>query len=144
MSMRWHVRFRNYGTPREQEFDNAADAASAIVSNDSYIENLDVDVDEALDECYGRIEINGDTYWASRILRELNEDSYYEFRSAEQNSVAENNQDYVEDTLDRMDNGDEESFEGGIVVTCIEEDDEDEDDEDPQAEGFYEIFDYVG
>ena len=139
MALKWEVKFR-YGEP--QIFDDSNSAACAITENEEYIGDLDVDVDESLDECYGRIQICGTDYWASQILKELNETQYYEYLDDERRSRAENDRDWVEEQLDKMDDGDEERFEGGIRVTCFE-DDEDEDDEDSHAEGFLEIFDYA-
>ena len=138
MSLKYEVRFR-YGEPQLFEDSNAA--ACAITGNDEYIDGLEVDVDEAIDDSYGRIEICGETYWASRILRELDEYQYDQYCAEERRNCAENNVDYVEEMLDRMDDGDEESFEGGITVTCFE-DDEDEDTEESD-DGFMEILDYA-
>ena len=137
---RWEVCFQNEAP---KCFDDSSQAACEIVQNEDYINGLEVDIDQTIDGCYGHIEINGTDYWASNILKELDEDAYDSYLSSERGYVAEANQDYVCDTLDRMDDGDEESFEGGICVRCFEESDEDDSDEDPRSDGLLGIFDIV-
>lgn len=140
MGLKFEVKFR-YGDP--QVFDDANSAACAITENEEYIDDLEVDIDDYIDESYGHIEISGQDFWASRILYELNQDLYYEIQSDERRNTAENNLDYVEDTLDRMDDGDEESFEGGIRVTCFDDGADEDEDNDDDHEGFMSIFDYA-
>jgi hypothetical protein len=140
MGLKFEVRFR-YGEP--QIFADANSAACAITENEDYIDDIEVDIDDYLDESYGHIEICGEDFWASKILYELYQDRYYEIQNDERRNTAENNLDWVEDTLDRMDDGDEESFEGGIRVICFDDgEDEDEDDED-ERDSFMSIFDYA-
>ena len=109
----------------------------AITEDDNYIDNQDVDVDEYLDECYGSLEIGGTTFYASRIVKELDEDMYWEFYRDEQRNAAENSIDYVEGELERMSPDEVINFEGGVTVRCID-DEEDEDEE--SVSGFAEVF----
>lgn len=123
--MRYEVQFRG---EEPQIFDDENSAACAIIENEDYIDDRDVDIDEYLDDSYGRIEIAGHTFYASRILYEMAEDTYYEIRDEEKRNEAENDCDWIADQLYRMSEGEVERFDGGIRVTCIG-DDEDEDDE---------------
>lgn len=137
MTQKWEVRFR-YEEP--QIFDDANEAASAITSNESYIDDYEVDIDEAIDDNYGSIEINGQTFWASTILKEMAEDSYWDYARSEREYYADESTGDVENTLERMDDGDEESFEGGIRVVCRYEE---EYDEELPVDGFMEVLDYA-
>ena len=138
MHIEYEVR-RRYQQP--QMFSDEYDAADEIIADEYYIEDQEVDVDESIDECYGRIEICGTEYWASRILRELDENVYEEYLDDERRNYAENNRDYVAAQIRLLDAGEEYNCEGGITVTAIEvldEDDEEEDDFD--HEEFNEVF----
>ena len=140
MTLQYEVRTR-YGSP--EIFDDAWDAASYITENDEYIDELEVDVDEYIDEAYGHIEINGTDYCASRILYHLDEEAYYDLQREEKRSYAENNTDWVADQIRCMDEGDEKSFDGGITVTCIAVMDEEDEKEDSSFdEEFGSIFEY--
>ena len=115
-----------YCDPRT--YDDAYDATEAIVTDSNYIDNLDVNIDESLDEAYGMIEICGREYYASRILYELNEDEYDEYAQQEREERANDDQDWVAEQIQRLSEGEETSFGYGITVKAIE-DPEDEDDE---------------
>ena len=134
MTLQYEVKTR-YG-PAEV-FDDADNAAEYITSNEEYIDELEVDVDESLNENYGSIEIRGRNYSASEILYGLNEDDYSDAHREEQEYCAENNADWVSDQIGRMCEGEDLRFEGGIVVTCIGIPDDDDDEEDGfDNEGF--------
>ena len=138
MTLQWEVRTR-YG-PAET-FDDARDAAEHITSNDEYINELEVDVDEYIDESYGRIEINGVDYWASSILYHMSEETYYDIQREYKEDCAEGNIDWVADQLESMEDGETRSFEGGITVVCIGVPDEDDEEDDGfDTEGFESAF----
>ena len=126
MTLQWEVKAR-YGPP--ETFDDANEAAEHITSNEEYIDELEVDIDESLDESYGSIEIRGQDFSASQILYALNEDSYYDAQREEREYCAEGNADWIADQLGGMDDGEELHFEGGITVTCFGVRDEDDDDD---------------
>ena len=140
MTLQYEVRTR-YGSP--EIFDDASDAAEYITSNDEYIDELEVDVDEYIDESWGHIEINGRDYEASRILYALNEEDYYDLQNEEKRSCAEGNTDWICEQIREMDEGDERNYYGGITVTCIAIHDEEDDEEDPEFDKeFGSIFEY--
>ena len=140
MTLQYEVRTR-YGSP--ETFEDAWDAASHITDNEEYIDELEVDVDEYIDEAYGHIEINGTDYWASRILYNLDEEAYYDLQREEKRSSAENNTDCIADQIRSMDEGDELNYDGGITVTCIAVMDEEDEEEDSSFdEEFGSIFEY--
>ena len=127
MTLQWEVKTR-YG-PAET-FDDASEAAEHITSNDEYIEEIEADVDGFLDESYGHIEINGEDYWASNILYNMDEDAYYEIKREVQRDYADGNTDWVAEQLESMEDGETKSFEGGITVACIGVPDEDDEEDD--------------
>lgn len=134
MTLQWEVKTR-YG-PAEV-FDDSGEAAEHITSNEEYIEELEVDVDEYIDESWGHIEINGQEFWASRILYNLSEDSYYDIQREEKESCADGNTDWIAEQLESMEDGEEKAYEGGIRVTCIATHDDDDDEDDGfDTEGF--------
>lgn len=138
MHLEYEVR-RRYQQP--QMFSDEYDAADEIIADEYYIEDQEVDVDESIDDCYGRIEICGTEYWASRILKELDENVYYEYLEDERRNYAENNRDYVAEQIRALDAGEEYNCDGGITVTAIEVLDEDDDEEDDfDHEEFNEVF----
>lgn len=126
MHLEYEVR-RRYQQP--QMFSDEYDAADEIIEDEYYIEEQEVDVDESIDECYGKIEICGTEYWASQILKELDENAYYEYLDDERRNYAENNRDYVAEQIRALDAGEEYNCEGDITVTAIEVPDEDDDEE---------------
>ena len=103
-------------------YESTSDVADDISSDDNYISELEVDADEAIDERYGSIEIAGETFYASRIALALAEDRYYDMVREEQEFVAENDRDWVEEQIGNMKAGDQRSFNGGILVVCVEAD----------------------
>ena len=130
-----------YDAPKE--FDDSSDAATYITEDENYIDELEVDVDEFIDEAYGHIDIGGSEYWASQILKNLDEYVYNEMEQEEKRNCAEGNTDYVSERLDAMCDGDEEWFEGGVKVTSIDQD-EDDDNEDPVFDQeFGSVFEYI-
>ena len=138
MHLEYEVR-RRYQQP--QMFSDEYDAADVIIEDEYYIENQEVDVDEYIDECYGKIEIYGTEYWASQILKELDENVYYEYLDDERRNYARNNRDYVAEQIRLLDAGEEFNCEGGITVTAVEFPDEDDDEEDGfDHEEFNEVF----
>ena len=141
MLQQWEVRPR-YGEP--QVFDDTDNAATFITENEEYIDELEVDVDEYIDDCYGSIEICGERYYASRILYNLDEYRYEEVREEEKRNCAENNAEYVSDELSVMDDGDEKSFEGGISVVCFCTYEDGEDEPSEFDEEFKSIFEKEG
>lgn len=123
-------------------FEDEYDAARYITELDTYIDNMEVDIDDNIDESYGRIEIAGIDFWASRILRELDETAYDEIYEEEKRNCAENDADWLAGEIRQMSDGDERDF-NGVTVRCYEEDEEeDEVDEDQKIDSdFSSIFD---
>lgn len=125
------------------DYDDAREAAEAITEDDSYVDYMEPDINESLDECYGRIEICGQDFWASNILKELDEDAYNDYYREEQVSCAQGDIDYVEDTLEGMSDGDEEHFAGGDIRVIYREGEEEEDEYDSEESfetSFYSLF----
>lgn len=140
--MKWEVHFP-YGEP--QIFDDADDAADAIIENDEYIDDMDVDVEEYFDS-EGQVNICGVSYWPSSIIRAIDEERWYDAQSEEKRYMAENSKDEVSGELEGMLTGDETRFAGRITVYCIsgiDDDDEEDESEVEENEDLVEILDYV-
>lgn len=104
----------------DKTFDNANDAANYIA------ENISEDVyDEMLDECYGEIEICGYSYDASIALYRVDPIAYRCGFSDYTDSLISD----IEYELERMDDGDTDTF-YDCTVECIDDEiDESEDDD---------------
>ncbi len=101
----------------ENEFDDARKAADYIM------ENCDGDAyDEMLDEIYGDIEICGYSYCASIALYRVDPVAYRVGRSDWEDYEAGE----IEYQLERMDDGDEDTFYGFTVEAIDDEEMEDE------------------
>jgi len=139
--MLWKIMFP-YSSP--QLYENADEAAIAITSDENYIENLDVDIDDLLDS-NGRIDIYGESYWPSTLLKAVDEERYYEIVDEERRYTAENNKDDVADELERMLTDDEEEYPGRISVRCLRGTDyeNEEENEFEENKGLTEVLDYV-
>ena len=139
--MLWKIMFP-YSSP--QLYENADEAAIAITSDENYIENLDVDIDDLLDS-NGRIDIYGESYWPSALLKAVDEERYYEIVDEERRYTAENNKDDVADELERMLTDDEEEYPGRISARCLRGTDyeEEEENEFEENKGLTEVLDYV-
>lgn len=118
---------------RTEVFNDEWDAASSISGSDDYIDGLEIDADENIDECYGRIEIAGQTFWASAILRELNEDLYYQCEREYRENYAENEQEWIAQEIRDLCDGGTAYFDGGITVLATE-DEESENTDDKEEE----------
>lgn len=125
MTLQYEVRQRNGPT---DVYNDPDDVADRITTDEDYIHNLEVDVDESLDEGYGYLEIRGRQYYASAILRALDEDEYTDAIDDEQRYCAESNEEYVSDQVGRMREGETLYFEGGFTVLCIGIPDDEDDD----------------
>lgn len=101
-------------------FDDARNAAEYIMENCS-----DDPYDEMLDEIYGDIEICGYSYCASIALYRVDPIAYKVGRSDWEDSEASE----IEWQLERMDDGDTDTFYGVDVEAVEDEEDEDEEDE---------------
>lgn len=98
------------------EFENARSAADHIMENcdECYY-------DDMLDECYDEVNICGYTYAPSVALYNIDPVAYRCGRSDWEDYEAGN----IEYELDRMDDGEEESF-YGFDVKCIDDEEEEE------------------
>ena len=123
MTLQWEVKPR-YGPV--EVFGDARDAAEHITSNEQYIDELEVNIDENLNDEYGSIEIRGHEFTASEILYSMNQDDYYTAMQEDREFTAQNNVDSVAEQIGEMNDGEELSFEGGFTVTCIAVFDDDE------------------
>lgn len=138
MELHYEVRSR-YG--QAQSFDDACDAARAVCGNESYIEALEVDVDEYINESYDSVEMFGHTFYPAEIIRELDYDEYTSCEQSLKESEAESNIDWVEELIESLDDGEEKRFEGGITVRCLAVfDDEDTESESMIDEDFTKIY----
>lgn len=106
------------------EYTDARKAADYIMENCS--ENY---YDEMLDEVYEEIEICGYSYSASIALYRVDPTAYYCGKSDWEDSMASD----LEYELERMSDGDEETFYDSDVE-CIEEEEEDYDEEESENE----------
>ena len=99
-----------------KEFEDAREAAEYItddMSNDVY--------DDMLDECYGEIEICGFSYLASLALYRIDEIAYHCGRNDYYDSLASD----IAYELERMSDGDTETF-YDVDVECVDEEEEEE------------------
>lgn len=136
--MKYEVHFA-YRDP--QVFDDASDAASAIVSDEDYISEMDYDESDVFDYD-GRVDVLGVDYWPSEIIRAVDEDRYNEMIESEKQCIAENSQDDVESELENMSADEETRFPGNIRVVCLS-DEEDEYSEVELNEDLVQILDYA-
>lgn len=136
--MKYEVHFA-YRDP--QVFDDASDAASAIVSDEDYISEMDYDESDVFDYD-GRVDVLGVDYWPSEIIRAIDEDRYNEMIESEKQCIAENSQDDVESELENMSADEETRFPGSIRVVCLG-DEEDEYSEVELNEDLVQILDYA-
>ena len=138
--MKYEVHFA-YRDP--QVFDDASDAASAIVTNDEYISDMDYSEDDVFDYD-GRVDVLDVEYWPSEIIKSVDEDRYWEMVDDHKHYLAENSQDDVENELEDMSEGEETRFAGGISVLCLgDEEDDDEYSEVELNEDLVQILDYA-
>ena len=72
--MKYEVHFA-YRDP--QVFDDASDAASAIVSDEDYISEMDYCESDVFDYD-GKVDVLGVDYWPSDIIKAIDEDRYNE------------------------------------------------------------------
>lgn len=136
--MKYEVHFA-YRDP--QVFDDASDAAYAIVSDEDYISEMDYDESDVFDYD-GRVDVLGVDYWPSEIIRAVDEDRYNEMIESEKQCIAENSQDDVESELENMSADEETRFPGNIRVVCLS-DEEDEYSEVELNEDLVQILDYA-
>ena len=136
--MKYEVHFA-YRDP--QVFDDASDAASAIVSDEDYISEMDYDESDVFDYD-GRVDVLGVDYWPSEIIRAVDEDRYNEMIESEKQCIAENSQDDVKSELENMSADEETRFPGNIRVVCLS-DEEDEYSEVELNEDLVQILDYA-
>lgn len=136
--MKYEVHFA-YRDP--QVFDDASDAAYAIVSDEDYISEMDYDESDVFDYD-GRVDVLGVDYWPSEIIRAVDEDRYNEMIESEKQCIAENSQDGVESELENMSADEETRFPGNIRVVCLS-DEEDEYSEVELNEDLVQILDYA-
>lgn len=109
--MKWYV--------DNVEFDDARRAAEYIVENSS-----EDAYDEMLDEVYGEIEICGYSYYASIALYRVDPVAYRVGRSDWEDYEAGE----IEYQLERMDDGDSDTF-YGFDVEAVEDDEDEESEE---------------
>lgn len=136
--MKYEVHFA-YRDP--QVFDDASDAASAIVSDEDYISEMDYDESDVFDYD-GRVNVLGVDYWPSDIIKAIDEERYNEMIESEKQYIAENSQDDVESELENMSENEETRFSGSIRVVCLG-DEEDEYSEVELNEDLVQILDYA-
>lgn len=127
-----------------------------IVDNDEDLKFTDVDslceyifdpdnyddddaLDEWIDEMYydQKVEIGGETFYPSAIVRELSWSTYHDLKIDWAQQRSEDDTEYYYDEIENMD-PDEEGWFGNYKVKCYNDDEEDED-EDVVAEVFNEI-----
>ena len=114
--MKWIISRKYWVT---EEFDDARKAADHIM------ENCDEDYyDDMLDECYEDAIICGYRYSPSNALRKVDPIAYRCGRSDWEDFEAGE----IADQLERMDDGETDSF-YGFEVECIDDEEEDEDDD---------------
>ena len=136
--MKYEVHFA-YRDP--QVFDDASDAASAIVSDEDYISEMDYCESDVFDYD-GKVDVLGVDYWPSDIIKAIDEDRYNEMIESEKQYIAENSQDDVESELENMSADEETRFSGNIRVICLG-DEEDEYSEVELNEDLVQILDYA-
>lgn len=122
------------------ECETSGEAAQIIVDSDEYRSNYELDYssfDDYIDECYGEIDICGINYYASKVLKDVDEYRYNEWYSEECSERASESQGDVEYELDRNETaGSTCWFYGNINATYYEEDEEDDDEGHDQDEVF--------
>lgn len=136
--MKYEVHFA-YREP--QVFDDASDAASAIVSDEDYISVMDYSESDVFDYD-GKVDVLGVDYWPSDIIKAIDEERYNEMIESEKQYIAENSQDDVESELENMSANEETRFPGYIRVVCLG-DEEDEYSEVELNEDLVQILDYA-
>ena len=106
-----------YVVDGEMEFESISECAEYIVENGIN----EAEYDEMLDECYGEVKIWGISYSSSLVLYKLDEVAYYcglnDYRSRQQSDI--------EYELNRMSDGDSDTW-YGYEVEVIEEDEDEE------------------
>lgn len=91
-----------------------------------------------LDECYSSITIEGNTYYASEILYQVNEDNYHDALSDYARRCADDERDERSCEIEDMDDGDS-IYINGYDITCEFVYDDEEDDDDDENDDEYEL-----
>lgn len=123
----------------EQAFESIEDLFDVVFDPEQYEDSSSTD--EQLDNEYGSIEINGETYWASAILSSMDENMYNDFMHENAENYANELREEHEDEIRDLAEGECVRF-NGYEITCEdseEEETEEEKDED-NTEDFYSIM----
>lgn len=119
----------------EDRYDDIDDLCERLFDSDYYYDNCDEDqLNEWIDECYDSVEIAGCTFYASAILRELDDYMYNELKNDWAHSQAESDSDYWYSTLNNMSHEDYEDINGYRIEYFEEEDEEEDEDNEEVAE----------
>lgn len=112
-------------------YEDVDEVCDRVFDPDNY-EDSD-SFDEWLDECYSSVTIEGNTYYASKILYQVNEDNYHDALRDYAQRCADDDREDRYNEIEDMDDGDSICI-NGYDITCEyvyeEDDEEDEEDED--------------
>lgn len=125
----------------ESVFESAQEAADHICENNDDVCNTEM-YDDMLDECYGRFDIGGNGFYASTILKELDNSVYWSDYDEYKNETEYEYAKELARDLERMSDGDEDCF-YGYEVKCID-DEEDEEEEEEETDEVYDIAKVIG
>lgn len=119
----------------DSRYDDIDELCDFLFDTDRYWDDCDEDeLDEWIDEIYSGCEIAGATFYASAIVKELDNYTYNELKSDYCNSRAENDRDYYEGDLSRMNHEDDMDINGYTIEYFEDEDEEDDEDNEEVAE----------